>query len=151
MKKILLFSMAVLCTVTASAVPEIDIAAKAAAEGKFEKLTRNDSLLNDFRHALTPPRPGRPASYWFRLNKEFSILSFSREGGFPVLIRFVPRSCSFTIPANPKLKLARRTVNLPQAIIEVAGLPLKKIYIKPNLDKIKADNNEPRGGCFVAF
>ena len=131
--------MAVLCTVTASAVPEIDIAAKAAAEGKFEKLTRNDSLLNDFRHALTPPRPGRPASYWFRLNKEFSILSFSREGGFPVLIRFVPRSCSFTIPANPKLKLARRTVNLPQAIIEVAGLPLKKIYIKPNLDKISAE------------
>ena len=118
-----------------SAAGELSKAKKAFAEKKYMTLDAKESTLRYFLHKLSVPREMHPVSYYFLPQKSVQ-LRMVRSDGTSHTIKFEPRTVTFHRSANAKLKLPAKNISLSGAVLSLTGLPLDKIYIKPDLEKI---------------
>ncbi len=132
MKKTLAAGLLLFALIPAYSVPEADTAERLAAEGGFIKNSGKESALPNFVYELTAPRPGRPFSGYF-LAKYPLRLRITRMDGKVEQITVAAKPQKNSRPENKKLNLPKRTVTVPDSCLVFEGIPLKRLYTRPNL------------------
>ena len=132
MKKTLATGLLLLVLSPAYPVPEADTAERLAAEGGFIKNSGKESALPNFVYELTAPRPGRPFSGYF-LAKYPLRLRITRMDGKVEQITVAAKPQKNSRPENKKLNLPKRTVTVPDSCLVFEGIPLERLYTRPNL------------------
>ncbi len=114
---------------------EAETAAKAAADGKFIRLDRQNSAAAWKFCDLSVPRPGRPVSIWLIPKSPIDLRIIQSDGVLSWIKMNVMKQAQQR-PENKALKLPQRKVELPDSCLEFEGLPIQRLYIKPNLEKL---------------
>lgn len=135
MKKVFCLIPLALFALSIHAIPEADEAAHLAADGKFVTLKKKDSSVAFFLYELSAPRPGKPFSGYF-IAKSPMRLKVLRTNGKLDWITFGAYPQKLSLPENKELKLPKRNMNVPNSFIEFEGLPLNRLYTRPNLEKL---------------
>lgn len=135
MKKLFSLAALLLFVSSAHAIPEADEAAQLAADGKFIKFEKKNSAVPFFLYDLSAPRPGKPFSGYF-IAKSPMQLKIIRANGKHEQISIGAYPQKISRSANKKLNLPKRNINVANSFLEFDGLPLKRLYIRPNLEKI---------------